>query len=761
MRLLHLNPTFSFISVFAFAMLLFSAAAATAQHDAKAFQRLMEEKEKAATPLQKLNSALALADFHCNRSFMKTYSGSVDSAHYYLKTAKNISDILNTWNNQARTALAYSRMRELELKYEESVDYANQAVTLLENRPDKRMLAKAYEALYNSLRYISTPDQTMPVVKKMLKAAIDGKDDKLTGKAYYNLAENYSTLFDFDKTLESLDKAKFYYERGGVREMQNLYTFYGMMYTSRSDHARAFTANLKAVEIIEKNNIEDYTNVMAYMTVGNMYRDMKRFGTAIEYYDKAYALFDKYDLLRQKLMLSRFLASAHAKMKNFAEAEKYLRISEDWYYQVDYAYRDFVLMAVLDTYPDIGTPNRADRFVPDAVEYLDKQEPKKATYGMLSFGLAKYYFATKNYSEARKRAQSVIDYLSNTPARYKLYDPYRMLVRIDSINGDYLSALKNYNLASICKDSMTNIGKNYLYAELEIKYATGQQFKNNLLLKKQGELQKADLSRTELIRNVSFAGIVLLLTAVFLIYRRFRITQRLRGLLAAKNNELEEILEDKDMLLNEKEWLLREIHHRVKNNLQIVMSLLNSQSYFLNDDVAKKAIENSQHRIHSMSLIHKKLYQSDNIATINMSVYFWELMEYYKIAFDTGGRILFQLDVDPVELQSSQAVPVGLILNETVNNSLKHAFPGERKGIVKISFKCIGDDKVQLRISDDGIGYTGSLSDAGSSLGMKLIYGFTRDLSGNLEFNSETGLEVVVTFVVAGILDGRLEGISA
>ena len=105
------------------------------------------------------------------------------------------------------------------------------------------------------------------------------------------------------------------------------------------------------------------------------------------------------------------------------------------------------------------------------------------------------------------------------------------------------------------------------------------------------------------------------------------------------------------------------------------MSLLNSQSAYINNEPALTAIHDSQHRVHAMSLIHQKLYSSENVSSIDISLYIRELVSYLADSFNTGQRIRFEFDVEPLELDVSQAVPLGLILNEAITNSIKYAFP--------------------------------------------------------------------------------------
>jgi two-component sensor histidine kinase len=200
--------------------------------------------------------------------------------------------------------------------------------------------------------------------------------------------------------------------------------------------------------------------------------------------------------------------------------------------------------------------------------------------------------------------------------------------------------------------------------------------------------------------------------------------------------------------VKEKEWLLKEVHHRVKNNLQIIMSLLNSQSAYLDNDAALLAIRNSQQRIHAISLIHQKLYQSDNMSSIDMPVYIRELVEYLRDSFTTGQLIRFKLDVDPIELDVSQAVPLGLILNEAITNAIKYAFPGGRPGLISITLRHYTVSRLSLIISDNGAGIPDAIVNRpASSLGLSLMKGLTEEIAGAFCVENNQGTLIKVAFV--------------
>ena len=178
------------------------------------------------------------------------------------------------------------------------------------------------------------------------------------------------------------------------------------------------------------------------------------------------------------------------------------------------------------------------------------------------------------------------------------------------------------------------------------------------------------------------------------------------------------------------------------------MSLLNSQSAYIDNDAALTAIHDSQHRVHAMSLIHQKLYGSENVSSIDMSFYIRELVSYLADSFNTGQRIRFELKIEPLELDVSQAVPVGLILNEAITNSIKYAFPNGENGVISITLSPTEPDHCLLIISDNGIGMPPRLDNKKpGSLGMSLMAGLSEDLDGTFSIENNNGTIIKISFI--------------
>ena len=197
----------------------------------------------------------------------------------------------------------------------------------------------------------------------------------------------------------------------------------------------------------------------------------------------------------------------------------------------------------------------------------------------------------------------------------------------------------------------------------------------------------------------------------------------------------------------ENELLLKEIHHRVKNNLEIVSSLLELQSAQIDDPSVQAAMLSSQNRVHSMGIIHQKLYQGAHLAAIEMRDYFINLSENILDSFNTDGKIKVECNMPELILDIDTAISIGLITNELLTNSLKYAFEGRDSGTIKIS---LNDENTEgsllLKIADDGVGKKENEAAKGTGFGTQLIHLLTRQLDGQLSYEIDNGTTVNLYF---------------
>jgi PAS domain S-box-containing protein len=200
--------------------------------------------------------------------------------------------------------------------------------------------------------------------------------------------------------------------------------------------------------------------------------------------------------------------------------------------------------------------------------------------------------------------------------------------------------------------------------------------------------------------------------------------------------------------LKEKDVLLKEIHHRVKNNLQIIISLLNLQSGYIKDEETLKAVREGQNRVRSMALIHEKFYQADELSEIDFGDYTDKLCHFLRQSYgDEDNPIEFNIQAGGVTLDMDHAMPCGMLVTEIVSNSLKYAFPNQRKGRITIEMKKFPQRKILFSVSDDGIGLPDDFNiESSDSLGMQLIGALTKQLDGELVIGTKNGAKFSFTF---------------
>ena len=239
--------------------------------------------------------------------------------------------------------------------------------------------------------------------------------------------------------------------------------------------------------------------------------------------------------------------------------------------------------------------------------------------------------------------------------------------------------------------------------------------------------------------NFSLGLIVLALTGLLmsLVLAIMFLLQKNKNnkVLAIKNDLIRETMLEKDTLL-------REIHHRVKNNLQVISSLLSMQGRFTNDPNIESAIRDGKDRVKSMSLIHQNLYQKDNFKGVDIQDYFTKLFKSLFSSYNINpDKINLNINIAPISLDVDSIVPIGLVVNELVSNSLKHAFPDQRAGNISVSLT-EDVDKILLIVQDDGIGIDMDQLEDNESIGYTLIETFKNKLNANVEISGDAGTKI-------------------
>ncbi|MBO0931823.1 tetratricopeptide repeat-containing sensor histidine kinase [Fibrella aquatilis] len=413
-----------------------------------------------------------------------------------------------------------------------------------------------------------------------------------------------------------------------------------------------------------------------------------------------------------------------------------------------------IAQSLANCYKSLHQSVLAERYYLEAIDWYEKSHQNTEMSQKVQAEVGQFYLEQQDVKKAGLFLEKALALFPQKHALSTVKDIHYMLFKVDSAQGKYLSAIRHFRIHKALNDSLFSETKAKQIAQLEIQYETKENQQNIALLRKQSNLQAAELGQARTTRNTILICSVLLLCLLALSYNRYRLKQRSNQLLEIKqleinrkNQTLETLLTEQQQLLTEKEWMLKEIHHRVKNNLQIITSLLHSQGVFLKDEAAQSAIRESQNRVHAMALIHQKLYQSDQLTAIPMAGYVTEIVDYLIQSFDREDTVRKQISLVLIELDVTLAVPLGLIINEVVTNSLKHAFPFNRAGVIWVDLVTLDSQTYQLTVSDNGIGLPDDINPNRSrTLGMSLIRGLSKQLGGNLQIDNNDGVQISLLF---------------
>jgi two-component system, sensor histidine kinase PdtaS len=429
------------------------------------------------------------------------------------------------------------------------------------------------------------------------------------------------------------------------------------------------------------------------------------------------------------------------------EALSYLKVIAAKYPQTRPSGRRYVNMLFGHCYLAQKNYNLAEKSFSDMLVGINSPENSPSEKLSYMSAATSFYRHTKQYQKARPIEIEMMKIYEAQGAQDHIMATHLDLFQIDSALGDYPSAIGHLRQSYRIKDSIFDVKKNKQIEELKISYDVAQKEKDLKNLSDNAKLDQARLKQAQTTRNWMIMSSILLLILLAVAISRYQLKRRTNKKLELQQAEIGEQNLALRHLVKEKDWLVKEVHHRVKNNLQIVMSLLNFQSANIEGGPALSAIQESEHRVHAMSLIHQKLYSSENVASIDISLYIRELVVYLGDSFNTGQRIRFDIKVENAELDVSQAVPLGLILNEAITNSIKYAFPDGRKGTITIELSKMALDRYLLCIADNGVGVPGDLSvRKPGSLGMSLMAGLAADLDGTFDIENKNGTSVRITF---------------
>ncbi|MEP7375822.1 MAG: histidine kinase dimerization/phosphoacceptor domain -containing protein [Chitinophagaceae bacterium] len=354
--------------------------------------------------------------------------------------------------------------------------------------------------------------------------------------------------------------------------------------------------------------------------------------------------------------------------------------------------------------------------------------------------LSLIYFNQHNSDSAIKYASRALEGATKFKNYLVIMNSSSLLSRLyeKTDPGKAYSFLK---ISTVAKDTVTNIEKTKQVTQLEIKEKQRVE-----------DLNLAGVDAKNKLRFNTAVGLFLsALVISFILYRNNRNKQKVNSALKDKNDKIEKTVTELNTtqasLVSrnaENELLLKEIHHRVKNNLEVVSSLLALQSNQLDDPNTKEAMLASQNRVHSIGIVHQKLYQGENLGAIEMKDYFINLSESILDSFGAHQRVQVECAMNTLNVDIDTAVPLGLIVNELLTNTIKYAFPEGRSGKVQIKLEQAANGNLQMLVSDNGVGKSGTIN--GTGFGGQLVSLLTQQLGGTMKEDNNNGTHIFFEF---------------
>jgi two-component sensor histidine kinase len=560
---------------------------------------------------------------------------------------------------------------------------------------------------------------------------------------YYGF--NQTMLKNPEKGILVLNEALAIYQAHKVRRLENLYQELASCYHDKGDFNNAIKYALICLRLAEQHQ-KSGSICSIYTVLAEIYREKNMPAVQISYLEKA-LIVTRHLSEKYKVFIMATLGNAYVINHQYEKAITLLNRGLKECSPKDPIYAR-LYTALTDSYVATGQYAAAKRTFTLMMAAIRPGGYAFAyTTIQAHFAAVRLFMAIKQFAKAKEHIRALQDTTYIKKFRPDMITLEQLSFQLDSAEGNYLSAIHHFQRFKTVSDSVDKLSNSRQVAALQIQYETEKKdqdialkSRNIQFLTQQSHLQEKTMRSQREARNLLYGSIVLLIILLGLGYNRYQIKQRATRDLSEQQLQIQSQNKSLRELVTEREWLLKEVHHRVKNNLQIVISLLNSQSSYLNDEAALSVIRESQHRMQSISLIHQKLYQDDNLSGINMHCYIHELLNYLQDCFSTSGYIAFLTDVDNFILDVSQAVPLGLILNEGITNAIKYAFIGRKNGVINIRLKQ-EQELLHLTIADNGKGLSHDFNlDGLSSMGMNLMKGLSRQLGASFDLKNEGGL---------------------
>ncbi|MBN2613447.1 MAG: tetratricopeptide repeat protein [Bacteroidales bacterium] len=613
--------------------------------------------------------------------------------------------------------------------YDSAEHYYNKAFEVYSSISDHRGMARSQHGLsyiYSVRSEINISLQHMLLSKKYHEEAddINGQYDCIGSLIYlYKNLNNNKEVERYMNELITLAQ-----KLNDDKKLSNSYIQLGNHLMNQSHLRQAIEAYFKALGIAEKSNYPDGM-ADALGSIGLSYLYLQEFDNTISYYMKQEKILKELKKENELSNTYNSLGQAYLAIKKYDAG-------------LDYFFKSLTLRKKMQYKPGISgslhnigftyylMEDSLDLALKYAYESLetDKEIENNAGIANNYMLLGKIFYLKKNLSRAMEFLEKSIAIANEYHETDVIHKTSGVLSKLYAETKSFEKAYNYYLLHNQIGDSLINRENLKRITQLEMQHEFDKKQNEISLEHLQDNLRyETQVKRSKLARNYSvLVGFIMVVFGLF-IYYSFRKSQKAN---------------------KEKEALLKEIHHRVKNNLQVISSLLNMQSGAIIDDGTKAVVKESQSRVKSMALIHQMLYQSEMFTCIDFTKYLEQLMSSLMGTYKQPGKnIRYLIHAGRVTLDIDTAIPLGLITNELATNALKYAFIDSAEGQIDFSISKTSERAYKFVISDNGKGLPENFDlNKSDTLGLKLVKILTRQIAGKIDLVSNAGTTVIISF---------------
>lgn len=618
-----------------------------------------------------------------------------------------------------------------------SIDYSEKALKISKKYDYQSGMARAYFSLGNAYTYDGHNTTGLEMYRKALKIYLTNKNYNSVADCYLNIGATYDDMSDYGNALD------YYYRSLQVARKLNRTDLFadcnrniGIVEYSIGDYPKSLKSLYNSLKYYEK--LKSRLSIAdVYNCLGNVYSEQGDKKTALNMYSTSLKIARELDEKESIGNAYVNIGTVYKDLGKYDKAVEMCRLSIKTYTEIsNQTGLTLAYNSIADAYYHQGNYEEALRMSNESLK-LSRVNLDKSETAISYINIGNVYIRQNKLAQAREFLNLSLKLSKEIGVKLSTIEAYEALIELEKKSGNYKAAFEDQQMCMIYRDSINNeesVRQSYrtvLEYSFEKKALNEKQKHDKALfrLKTQNKLSR----QKQVFLTVILVVLVLSGIVVWFFARR-SINNR---------KELAKVLSNEN---EHKEALLQEVHHRVNNSLQMISSLLSIQADTADSEEIREYLVKSENRVQAMSVMHQLLHLGNSKLEVNMSDYFSEVFQFYRQMLESHPGIQLNASIPSVLFHTKLAMPLALILNELITNSLKYAFP-DGVGQIDVLLEKQPDDSWVFRVKDNGVGFKQDESELEtSSIGLSLVQLMAKQIDGKLKIDSSNGMLVELEF---------------